>query len=531
MNGAKSRAITSLLLSPIFPQSTCRHGAHTVAYARMSRYQSLDEIMMFISNMTFQSLRRSLPLKAKRSRLLPFLVGLSTLFLLQSCSLILDFDECAADSECAGAGVCTEGICKPPPTQEVINIIAADTTWTADKVYLLKDVITITSPAVLTIEPGTRILAEKGAALVALPGARIEAAGTRQAPIVFSSAQPVGRRRAGDWGGVALIGKAPVNRENFFLRINADEQQPLVGGNDSSWNCGTIKYVRIEFGGGFVKGDNALNGLTFAGCGTGTTVDYVHVHKGDDDNLEIFGGSVNIRHVLLTRAGDDPFDIDTGWHGTAQFLAIQQDPVGNNSLEIGGLKENHSATPLTDIKIYNYTLIGGEEDGDIQRAAHIKEGARAFMSHGIIIGHHSVGIEISDAASIQAAEEGNIVVQNTLFFDVGADKTSYFHAGPPIPSDPDSNPDEGTDPGDEFFDQVAYFTQTAFNNVFGQDPGIKRPFDLKNPSWVPAGTHTTGASITSPPVSEGFDPTGVYLGAFRPGEIPWTEGWTDYPLN
>lgn len=489
---------------------------------------------MFISNMTAQSLRLSSSLGAKRSRLLPFLVGLSTLFLLQSCSLILDFDECSTDSDCAGAGVCTEGICKPPPTQEVINIIATDTTWTADKVYLLKDVITITSPAVLTIEAGTKILAEKGAALVALPGARIEAAGTRQAPIVFSSAQPVGRRRAGDWGGVALIGKAPVNRENFNLRINAEEQQPLVGGTDNAWNCGTIKYTRIEFGGGFVKGDNALNGLTLAGCGTETTVDYVHVHKGDDDNLEIFGGSVNIRHVLLTRAGDDPLDIDTGWHGTAQFLAIQQDPVGNNSLEIGGLKENHNATPLTDIKIYNYTLIGGPGDGDIQRAAHIKEGARAFMSHGIVMGHHSVGIEISDAASIQAAEEGHTVVQNTLFFDVGADKTSYFHAGPPVPSDPDSTPDEGTDPvgsEEDFFDQVAYFTQTEFNNIFGQDPGIERPYDLENPSWVPAATHTTGTNITPPPASQGFDPTGVYLGAFRPGEIPWTEGWTEYPLN
>ncbi|WP_133622046.1 hypothetical protein [Bradymonas sediminis] len=506
--------------------------------------------MMYNSEFPYCSPGLLSTLHARGRRLLPTLLGMSALLLLQSCSLLLDFDECATDSDCAGAGVCTEGICKPPPTEAVINIIAEDTTWTADKVYLLKDVITITSPAVLTIEPGTKVLAEKGAALVALPGARIEAVGTRQAPIVFSSAEPVGRRRAGDWGGVALIGKAKVSREDFNLRINADEQQPIVGGTDDNWNCGTIKYTRIEFGGGFVEGDNALNGLTLAGCGKETTVDYVHIHKGDDDNLEIFGGSVDIRHILLTRAGDDPFDIDTGWHGTAQFLAIQQDPVGNNSLEIGGLKEDHTAEPLTDIKIYNYTLIGGQGGGDIQRGAHIKEGARAFMSHGIIMGHHTVGVEVSDEASIQGARDGHTVVQHTLFYEVGLNGDSYFHAGASVPADPgsgdagldagsedaggtdaDTNSDPGGSEEGEYFDQVAYFTQPGFNNIFGEDPGIERPFDLTNPSWVPSATHTTGAAITPPPVAEGFDPTGVYLGAFRPGEIPWTEGWTDYPLN
>src|SRR5699024_7380119 len=154
----------------------------------------------------------------------------------------------------------------------------------------------------------------------------------------------------------ALIGKAQVSRKEFYLRINNEEQQPLVGGSQDTWDCGSLKYVRIEFGGGVVAGENALNGLTLAGCGSQTEVDYVQIHKGADDCLEIFGGTVDIRHVVPTRANDDPFDIDTGWRGTAQFLAIQQDPIGNNSLEIANLEEDPSAEPHTNIQISNYTI-------------------------------------------------------------------------------------------------------------------------------------------------------------------------------
>lgn len=490
---------------------------------------------MLIHDQTQVQDRPAASFRPPMRRALALVGALGVLAFISSCSLILDLEQCASDADCPSAGVCSDGLCKLPQTVEVINHITEDTTWKADTIYVLKDVITVASPRVLTIEPGTRILGERGSALVSLAGARIEAVGTRENPIVFTSAQPVGRRRAGDWGGVALIGKARVNRDNFGLRINDEEQHPLVGGSDDSWNCGTIKYVRIEFGGGKVAGDNALNGLTLAGCGTKTTVDYMQAHLGDDDNLEIFGGSVHVRHIVLTRASDDPFDIDTGWHGSAQFLAIQQDPIGNNSLEIGGLQENHDALPRTNPKIYNYTIIGAAGDGDTQRAAHIKEGASAFLSHGIIMGHHTNGIEVANKSSIDLANQDKTVVQHTLFFEVGANKNTNFTDTCAFIDPENKNPCDPANIADPAavveFAATAYFTQSKFHNVFGKDPGFERPYDLTNPSWVPSPANTTGDGIPSPPASEGFDPTGVYLGAFRPGEIPWTEGWTDYPSN
>lgn len=462
------------------------------------------------------------------------LLALSVLFL-QSCSIVLDFDQCETDSDCPTAGVCTDGICKEPPTVEISSHITEDTTWTADNVYILTDIIMVSEPAVLTIEPGTLILAEQNAALIFDAGARIDAVGTREKPIVFTSAKGEGKRYAGDWAGVALIGKARVNREKFQLRIDGEMQEPLVGGNDDTWNCGAMKYVRIEFGGGYIAGNNALDGLTLAGCGSDTLIDYIQVHQGADDNIQLFGGTVDLRHVVLTQAKDDPLDIDTGWRGTAQFVAVQQSSIGSNSLEIRGLKEDHDAEPRTDIKIYNYTLIGGDGSGDAQRGAHIREGASAFLSHGIIMGHHTVGIEVSDASSIELANDDKNVVQHTLFYNVGQNNDDYFadscaFVDPETPGECDPA-DAATDDNVVAFMGSEYFTQAQFANVFGKDPGIERPNDLQNPSWVPSGEHTSGDSIPPPPSGEGFDPKAVYLGAFAPGEIPWTEGWTAYPQN
>ncbi len=463
-----------------------------------------------------------------RRAMVPMLVALALVFL-PSCSVLLDFDQCSTDADCGAAGMCVDGICKTAQKIEVVDYIAEDTTWTADQVYVLGGTISILPPATLTIEPGTRILGKRGAALVARAGARIVAEGTRDQPIVFTSAKPVGQRLAGDWGGVALIGKAKVNRPNFQLNIITNEESALVGGNDDTWDCGSLKYVRIEFGGSVVAGVDALNGLTLAGCGSKTKIDYVQVHQGNDDAIEIFGGTVNLRHVVLTRAHDDSLDVDLGWRGTAQFVAAQQSLVGNHGIEVDNRweKENPEQAALSEPKtaftIYNYTLIG-DKGGDIQRALAIRAGGAGFLSHGIIMGQTTEAIDIGGQAAADRATAGDTVVQKTLFYDVGDGGSHYF------PKEPETDDGSG-DGADGGFDEEAYFTNPDFDNIFDVDPGIERPHDLTNPSWVPAPDHTTGSDMNPPPASEGFDPTGVYRGAFAPGAIPWTEGWTDYPQN
>ena len=51
-----------------------------------------------------------------------------------------------------------------------------------------------------------------GSSLFILRGAKINAVGTADAPIVFTSSRAVGQRQPGDWGGLIIIGNAKINR-------------------------------------------------------------------------------------------------------------------------------------------------------------------------------------------------------------------------------------------------------------------------------------------------------------------------------
>ena len=180
--------------------------------------------------------------------------------------------------------------------------------------------------ATLTIEPGTVIRGSKAnkGALIIEKGAKIMAEGTLDNPIVFTSNQDAGSRSYGDWGGVILLGKATVNKVDPIIEGGPTS---TYGGSDDADNSGIIKYVRIEFPGIAFQPDKEINGLTFGGVGSGTTIDYIQVSYSGDDSYEWFGGAVNVKHLIAFRGWDDDWDTDYGYHGMAQFCVDLRDPA------------------------------------------------------------------------------------------------------------------------------------------------------------------------------------------------------------
>ena len=100
-------------------------------------------------------------------------------------------------------------------------------------------------------------------------GARLNAIGTREQPIVFTSDQPVGFRNRGDWGGSFINGRAPVNLAGGLG--TGEGETGVYGGNNPTDNSGTMRYVRVEFAGIEFSPDNELNGIAFQGVGRGVT--------------------------------------------------------------------------------------------------------------------------------------------------------------------------------------------------------------------------------------------------------------------
>merc|ERR1711988_467900 len=123
----------------------------------------------------------------------------------------------------------------------------------------------------------------------------------------------------GLWGGLIIMGNAPVYKSSSYDANGGNTVEGVeghyYGGNTRNDNSGVLQYVRVWYGGHVIGKDNEINGITFAGVGSGTTVDHIEVAFNKDDGVEFFGGTVNAKYVSVLFAGDDAFDTDLGYQG------------------------------------------------------------------------------------------------------------------------------------------------------------------------------------------------------------------------
>ena len=202
----------------------------------------------------------------------------------------------------------------------VLTGVLATQTLDAAKPYLLVGQVFIPNGATLTVPAGTVVKGDKAtkAALIIQPGGKLMAEGTSTNPVVFTSAQAVGERDRGDWGGILMLGNAYVNQAakpaiegitptQTYGSTVAEAATPATNQNE---NSGTMTYVRIEYAGIELTPNNETNSLTMGGVGNGTTLEYIQASFGGDDNFEWFGGTVNAKHLVSLSAWDD--DLDTG---------------------------------------------------------------------------------------------------------------------------------------------------------------------------------------------------------------------------
>lgn len=305
------------------------------------------------------------------------------------------------------------------------------TTWTADKKYLLEGIVFVNDGQTLTIEPGAVIRAKTGqnvnaSALVVAPGGKIYAEGTPEAPIIFTvegddlqGSVPV--EANGLWGGVIILGNAPVNTasgEQMIEGIPFSDPRGMYGGNNEDDNSGIIKYVSIRHGGTQLSEGNEINGLTLGGVGRGTTLEYVEVISNRDDGFEFFGGTVNGRYLLSAFCGDDAFDFDLGYTGNCQFIVgIQAGATGDLLIELS----DNEGYPATRPEITNGTFIGRGMDENGQ-TARFDNSSAGTISNSLFL-HQKQGIQIEYSGdqldSYQQFLDGHIRILNNVFYMVG----------------------------------------------------------------------------------------------------------------
>lgn len=367
----------------------------------------------------------------------------------------------------------------------------SDLLLTSQNTYVLSGGVFIgndaASNATLTIRPGTVIKGESGRDyLVVSRGSKIEAEGTAAAPIVFTSENQV----RGGWGGLIINGAAPINGcTEGVCQAEGEGSTGLYGGSDVNDNSGTLKYVRVEYAGFQITEDNELNGIAFQGVGAGTTVEYVQVHMGADDGIEFFGGSVNVRNIVVTGARDDSFDWVNGWNGLGQYIFIKQyDDEANNGIEADNLSSNNVALPRSQPTLSNVTLLGtSSADAKGGAGMLLRVGTGAHIYNTIVKGFKKGCIDIDNEETFNQAANGGLTLNAVV-----VDCTKAFESDT---------------------DDVAFNLSNWF---LGQDNNLVGPASFDNATAL--------TNIVTP--DDFFFDSVDFIGAIRDSASDWTKGWT-----
>jgi len=407
-------------------------------------------------------------------------------------------------------------------TVQLEGELTANLTLRAIDTNILKGFVYVPDGVTLTIEPGTVVKGEKATmgSLIVEPGGKIIADGKANQPIVFTSDQAKGNRSYGDWGGLILCGKAPVNSNNPQIEGGP---RTHYGGDDPEDNSGILRYVRIEFAGYPFQPNKEINGLTCGAVGRGTTLEYIQVSYCGDDSYEWFGGTVNARYLIAYNGWDDEFDTDNGFQGKLQFLLGLRDPQHADTSKSNGFESDNDAegsgnNPLTTPIFSNITLIGplyGESAGKAEsEILYVTEDA----ANGAKGGQYQSAMHIRRNSSLKVYNSVFAGWPYGLFLDKANQAATVKNCILAGMWENFSNEDSQT-----------YFNNTDLNNslLASTNDIIKTNADY---SSVIA-EQITGADFTDTDLSDDFFTKVDFKGAFD-GKNDWTAGWSNFdPKN
>lgn len=398
------------------------------------------------------------------------------------------------------------------PEVELSGEIEGAARLTCDKQYRLSFMTFVRPGATLTIDAGTTIVGDPDSlgVLVVQPGARILAEGTPERPIVFTSAAPPHERRAGDWGGLLLLGRAPTNLRDAGGRPMHGKVEGIAsggeyGGDDPEDSSGVLRHVRVEYSGTLLGPNNEINGVTLAGVGRGTVFDHVQVRHTGDDCFEFFGGTVDAHHLLCQDPGDDGFDWDLGYTGRLQFLLMRGGgPTQDSAHGLEGDNDPGGSghMPVSAPRIYNATLCGrGRPLMREHLGVVVRHGSQAELGNLIVAGFDAA-IDLRDPGTA-------VALRGALGFALASGV-----AQAEAPRGPLADDDDGLDELEQF---AAALTL--------RDPGIPGCMDPSNSTLGPSTAITAGA--VRPPDDGFFAVDAAFLGAVRDAGDTWaTAPWT-----
>ncbi|MEO8535650.1 MAG: hypothetical protein ABI441_17975 [Flavobacterium sp.] len=356
--------------------------------------------------------------------------------------------------------------------------ISVNTKLLKRNTYVLQGNVYVTDNAVLTIEPGTLIIGdfETKGTLVVTKGAQIIADGLETDPIVFTSNRSV--KKAGDWGGVVILGEAPINKFGNIGSYNLDLEPALTtyGGDKIASNSGILRFVRIEFAGKKVKGADTFNGLTIAGVGNKTILENIMVSYSGGDSFAFYGGDVDASKLVSYKSINDDFKLTQGvqcrlYNSIAvrsSYLSSNKD--GSRCLEVKTY-EKKNETDFTKkgtlVVASNITMLNDSENikadiqsGLVKEAIYVGETASLEMKRSVISGFNPAVLL-----------DSNTVINDTNLKKIKFEEMYFNQCNGNIFTENNSNNE----------DLENWYGNSVFFNVHAQSENKETFIDISNP--------------------------------------------------
>jgi len=481
------------------------------------------------------------------------------------------------------------------------GVLTASTTLTCDKMYILDTKIYVPNGLTLTIMPGTVIKGKSSGtnyanatAIIVQRGGKIMADGTKSCPIVFTSefddmSGSYALTNVGQWGGIAILGTATNNLKvgQTYCYLNdgvgfvegftgAGTPSNLYGAGDAAFptfndndNSGIMRYVKIKHAGALLADANELNGLSLGSVGRGTIIENIEIVANADDNIELFGGTVNLKYITTLFGDDDMFDWDLGWNGKAQFLfGIAGDSItGVHSTDSGFEMDGDDGIAATGLrsnpKIYNATVVGNghimpTKDNTGPAGLMAKE-LTAGEIYNSVFANFRTGLHVTSGTTRQAntgdaydnwtngTKQGtasvaqSLKVKNNTFIGFGNNPTQAYHITKGALTSGKNATIAYKAATAASAEDITQFTTTDKNAVVASVPGIdynwawNEHFDgetvdndvpklsySNNPFHM---TPTTNIASDVTPPADGFFSVVSYRGAFDATKGSWLTEW------
>jgi hypothetical protein len=495
--------------------------------------------------------------------LLNFLAGNQTLFPICTGS--------GNPISCTGPGgasaVATDGISAWAHSTTVQGNLTQNQIWPAgcrvniDGLVFVQPGVTITMNAgALVVGKDPPTTGDNTSALVFLRGSKINAPGTQANPIHMTSSDHLdgGAGHIGDWGGLTINGKAPVNCPGGECLAEGLTGVPF-GGTNPHDSSGVVHFLRLEFSGKELTPDNELNCITLNGVGDGTTWDHTQTNVCFDDCHEWFGGTMNAKFLVSTACGDDCFDTQLGWTGKLQYgVSAQYQPymqnLGNNGLEWDDNENGFTLAPVNAPQFCNITSIGtalqATHDtglGSTDAVAFFRRGTAGTVANWIAEQFETRGIEFRDnATSAHACDSsstlhtpttGNpaLLLTGVMLYKNGFKNDGGVTAdGKQIHSGTGGNLFSSPCNADQYWAALVAAgkkVDPVDPTQMGTDPGITVKYGRENlfadaytdlSQFIPSppAAQVTSLAVDCHAIDPFFDTTG-YLGAFQPGQPTW----------